>query len=692
MSDALLRQLAARSGIETEWVDQTGTEHVVAPDTLRAVLAALGVEAGSAMAIYHALSFADERLNLAAVSRFTTARVGRPVTLPVPATPGARIEVTLEGGARRVVTAHAGVEGAMLLPPLEVPGYHVVHLVDGGFTVATAPERCTALQPRAGNAGGFGFSAQVYALRTPMDGGIGGFAGVAALARVAARAGADALVISPVHALYGATPTHFSPYSPSTRLFYNPLHADPCAIFPLAIVQQAIAALGIGAEMEALSAAPLIDWERASRTRQRLLRRLYHLLMETPALGELRTDFEQAVAGASIRLRQHALFEALHADQLAHDANAWNWRDWAPGYRRPDTAAAREFAARHDAEIRYQIFLQWLTGWSFGEAQRVCRDNGMGVGLIADLAIGIDSGGSHAWSRQHEVLHGLSVGAPPDHYAPQGQDWGVTSFAPNGLAATGYAPFIETLRANLRYAGGVRIDHVMGLTRLWVIPDGARATEGAYLDFSSETLFRLVALESYRYHTMVLGEDLGTLPEGFRPYLRQQGIMGQRVLRFEKDDHRHYPPAGWDPTAAALTTTHDLVSTAGWWMGSDLDDGPDRARTEQLRDWNRGILWSSLERAGATSGARPAPDTAAPVVDAAIRYVAQTPCALKLVAMEDMLALPLQPNVPGTTTEKPNWRHRLPGMAATLLDAPAVQARIDTLRAGVAAPSDEDEE
>lgn len=676
MSDELLRQLAAKAGISPEWTDQAGKFHSVSAESLRAILTGFGLPVDGDEALRNAMSLVEQGPNPAAASRFTTARVGQAVGMPLAGDAGRAVEITLEGGARRLVTTLEGYGEALTLPAFDTPGYHTVHLLDGDFTVATAPQRCITFADLDEGRPGFGLAAQIYSLRTAHDGGIGNFAGVAAFGKRAARLGADALAISPVHALYGASANHFSPYSPSTRLFYNPLHADPEALFPADLVAGVIAEEGLGEAMDKLSADPAIDWALATPLRQRLLRALFRRLRESDALSSQRADFEHARDGASSLLRSHAVFEVLHASEFARDSSAWHWRNWQQSYRDPDSAEVAAFAGAHADEVEYQIFLQWLTGRSYSEAQRTCRESGMKVGLIADLAIGMDGSGSHAWSRQHEVLNGLSVGAPPDYYSAEGQSWGLTTFSPRGLAASGYAPFIETLRASLRYVGGIRIDHVMGMSRLWLVPEGASAIDGAYVAFPSETLFRLIALESWRHRAIVIGEDLGILPDGFRDYLRGQGVAGLRVLRFEKTDDGYIPPAEWDPAAAALTTTHDLVPTAGWWAGSDIDDGEQRQTFEDLRAWDRGILWGSFEREGLVHGERPAPDDTGPVVDAAIGYVAKSPCTLKLLAIEDALGIRTQPNVPGTTIEKPNWRHRLEGEAGELLDDAKVRERL----------------
>ncbi len=680
MSDDILRQLATRAGIAPHWTDQTGAAREVSPDSLRAILRALGLPADSDAALRNSLALVESGSDATAASRFTTARVGRQVGLPLTAPAGTRVEVTLESGSRRILMSEEGFGGTLTLPAFDEPGYHSVHTDDGDFTVATAPERCITFADLNGGAPGFGLAAQIYSLRTPNDGGIGNFAGVSALARAAAARGADALAISPVHALYGAAPGHFSPYSPSTRLFYNPLHADPAAVLPDEMLRDVIAKAGLGEEMARLSALPQVDWLAATPLRQRLLRALFDALCDpNSAAGPARADFERALAGASPLLKSHALFEVLHAAQLEQNPDAWSWRDWDAGYRDPDSPQVAAFAAAHERDVAYQIFLQWLTGRSYDEAQRACREGGMKVGLIADLAIGMDGSGSHAWSRQHEVLGGLSVGAPPDYYSAEGQSWGLTTFSPRGLAASGFAPFIETLRASLRHVGGMRIDHVMGMSRLWLVPEGASALDGAYVTFPSETLFRLVALESWRHRAIVIGEDLGTLPDGFRDDLRQQGVAGLRVLRFERTEHGYIPPEHWDAGAAALTSTHDLVPTAGWWAGSDIEPADGGIDQEGVRAWERGILWGAFQHAGVAQGERPAPQDTAPVVDAAIRYIARTPCTLKLLPIEDALGIETQPNVPGTTTEKPNWRHRLDGDASALLDDEVVRRRLGYL-------------
>lgn len=678
MTDQSLRELAIRAGVAPDWTDQAGVIHQVSPASLRAILLAIGLPADTDAAIKDSLQIVSLR-DAGSASRFIVSRVGQPVALPFAPKSAGDIEITLEQGGRLILSPCTADDGATTLPPFAEPGYHTVHLADGDVTVAIAPRRCVTFADLADGQTGWGLAAQIYSLRSGLDGGIGNFAGVAALGRAAAAHGADALAISPVHALYGALPDRFSPYSPSTRLFYNPLHADPAAALPEAFIRDVAAQNGLAEEMAHLSPLTEIDWLRATPLRQRLLKALFEAMRVSSSAAAARQDFERFSAGASPLLRDHAVFELLHAGQCERDPASLHWRDWPAHYRDAASADVAAFAAGHAEEIDYQIFLQWLTGRSYSNAQRICREAGMKVGLVADLAIGMDGAGSHAWSRPSDVLIGLTIGAPPDYYAIHGQNWGLTTFSPLGLAASGYAPFIETLRASLRHVGGIRIDHVMGMSRLWLIPEGAGALDGAYVTFPSETLFCLIALESWRHRAIVIGEDLGTLPYGFREQLREQGIAGMRVLRFERTQHGYVPPQDWDAQAVAMTSTHDLVPTAGWWAGSDLDPSGGEIDHQGIREWDRGILWGAFRDAGIADRERPAPDDTDPVVDAAVRYVAATPCTLKIVPIEDALGIRTQPNVPGTTVEKPNWRHRLDGDAADLLDDLPVGRRLAQL-------------
>ena len=692
MSDEQIRSLASNMGISSSWSDLHGEAHEVGVDTLRSLLGALDIACSTDDDIRNSFS-AFEAGVFKGRSNFVTARVELPVVLPEDLPVGTVVEVILESGATRAVASIEGYQGALTLPPFETPGYHTIRTPSQEFTVAVAPPACVPIRDVTRKPSSWGIGTQIYSLRRDGDGGIGDFGSVAALATAAGREGADAIAISPVHALYSANPCHFSPYSPSSRLFYNPLHADPTAVFPAAVVDGIADELGLRNERAALQSLALIDWPRAADAKLALLRGLFDRLDgEYPVMHPIAAEFDRFRHGCSSLLRDHSTFEAIQAARMAVDPSSGYWRHWDEDMRRPDLPGVAAFVQSHEREITFHIFLQWLTGKSYAACQRLCREGGMKIGLIADLAIGMDPAGSHAWSRQSDILNGVSIGAPPDYYNADGQSWGLTTFSPRGLMASGFEPYIDTLRASLRHVGGVRFDHIMGLRRLWLVPDGAKATDGAYLEYPAENMFRLLALESWRHNAIVIGEDLGTVPEGFRDTLKSQAMAGMRVLRFERNDDTFIEPAYWDADAVAMTTTHDLVPTAGWWAGHDLDQpynlSEDAGEHRQgVRAWDRGLLWGACHDAGVADGERPANWDTSPVVDAAIAFVAQTQCSMKLIGIEDMIGVVDQPNVPGTTDEAPNWRHRLEGPAEALLDGRPVAHRIAILNAAAAVTS-----
>ncbi len=305
--------------------------------------------------------------------------------------------------------------------------------------------------------------------------------------------------------------------------------------------------------------------------------------------------------------------------------------------------------------------------------------------------MGTDTGGSHCWSHPGESLLGLTIGAPPDLLQVHGQNWGISAFSARGLRQNGFGAFIEMLRGAMRHAGGVRIDHGMGIARLWIIPDGDSADHGTYLAFPEDDLRRLIKLESVRNRAIVLAEDLGTVPEGFQERLQRAGIDGMRVLAFERDEHGFVAPARWTRQASAMTSTHDLPPVAGWWSGHDIGERArilgmqpeqqDKERGERERD--RAALWRAMRDSGAASGEQPAPQDTAAVVDAALGHTARAGCELVMLPIEDALGLVEQPNLPGTTDEHPNWRRRLQARSGSVLGDAGTRSRlamIDGLR------------
>jgi 4-alpha-glucanotransferase len=692
VSDEALRELARRVGVAVDWTNAAGERQRVAPDVLRRLLEALGLPSGTPVE----LSESRDRLAAAAQSGnpppLVTADAGKPIMLKR-STDRARAgaQLILENGTEWDVSLAQRRDGQFVMPAVAQPGYHTIHVGDQSVALAVAPARCFSTEDIENDPRLWGLAAQIYGLRRRGDGGIGDSGGVCALATGAAKHGADAIALSPTHAQFGADGSRYGPYSPSSRLFLNPLLADPDVLFGANRVLAAVEVAGLAFERARLEACDLIDWPAAASAKLALLRRLFEafrmLLQDNPG-DPLVADFAHFRQAGEDLLEQHARFEALHAVRLSQDRKAWSWRDWPAQWRDPGSAAVREFAAAHAGEITFHAFLQWVADRSLAAAQAHARRVGMRVGLIADLAVGMDSAGSHAWSRQDDVLLGLNVGAPPDLFNPRGQNWGLTAFSPHALREGGFEPFIATLRAAMRDAGGVRIDHALGLARLWLIPDGGHPRDGAYLAYPLADLLRLIKLESSRHQAIVIGEDLGTVPEGFREQLAAAGVAGMRVLWFERDEETFALPDAWPRDAVAMTTTHDLPTVAGWWRGVDIDvraglgtlgTQGDVHMQRRQRDIDRELLWDAFRAADAASDAAPPSEKPGAAVDAAVNFIAGTPSSLVLLPMEDALGLAEQPNLPGTIEEHPNWRRRYQPAADEIFDDPAVVSRAQSL-------------
>jgi 4-alpha-glucanotransferase len=670
MSDEILRDLAHRTGIAVEWRDHTGRPHVVAPPVLRQVLAALGLPADTSRELSTSRRLLMKRTSLADLPPLVTAMAGRPTRLDVGGNEAQPAELILErGGTRQVALLPA--RGRLRIPAIAETGYHRLRVEDREIVLAVSPPRCRSIEDIVPDARLWGLAAQLYGLNRPGDGGIGDLAGAADLARAAGAKGADAILLSPMHALYAADPSRFGPYSPSSRLFLNPLHAAPELVFGTAV--------GDGAP----SQNGLIDWPAGSGAKYASLRQRFDLFLDSDEWnGPLGADFARYRAQGGQLLLDHACFEALQAGRMPQR----EWREWPADLRAPRGAAVAFFADSHPDEILFHQFLQWVSDRSVAAAQDAARQAGMRIGLIGDLAVGMDPAGSHAWSRQNDILLGLTIGTPPDLLNPRGQNWGLTGFSPRAMQETGFAPYLATLRAAMRHVGGIRIDHAMGLARLWLIPEGASPVDGAYLNFPVADLLRLLALESVRHNVVVIGEDLGTAPEGFHDTLAQSGIHGMRVLWFERDAQTgFFPSRGWGSTDVAMTSTHDLPTVAGWWKGSDIDirsgDGIDPDAVRQQREQDRPKLWDAFVKERVAEEPVPEAEETDRVVDAAVRFIARTEVPLSLIPLEDLLGQLDQPNLPGGAGEYPNWRRRLPVTAGAVLDDEAVARRIDFVAA-----------
>jgi 4-alpha-glucanotransferase len=682
LSEANLEILASRAGLAVDWIDANGRPQRVKPEALRAVLKGLGHPADSDAEVDASLLQLEHAQQDRQLPPLMTVDSGDSLNLAHYFEPDTLCRVSLEGGD----TLELRLDGNALLPGVIALGYHHVHIAGQTFTLAVAPTHCYSVAEAVHSqpARAWGINAQLYALRRLGDGGFGDTLALEHLARAAAERGADALAISPMHAMFSADTGRYSPYSPSSRLFLNSLYASPACILGEREVRSAIEALGLTEELHDLEQHSLIDWPSAAKAKQRLLRALYEDFRHGhhPQHADF-LSFRQAGGEA---LENHCRFEAVQAARAAAGEDL-DWRHWPQDWRDPQSPALAQFAAEHASEIGYFAFSQWLIARCLERAQQAARGSGMGVGLIADLAVGADGGGSQAWSRQDELLADLTVGAPPDILNRAGQGWGISAFSPEGLQRNGFRAFIEMLRANFAHAGGLRIDHVMGLQRLWVIPMDASPRDGAYLYYPMDDLLRLLALESHRHQAIVLGEDLGTVPDGLREKLIGRSILGMRVLLFEQGhDGQFKPILDWPDNALATTSTHDLPTLNGWWHSRDIEwniqlgliDAPTVEQWSEHRLRERQALRQALSQdpQNFVDEIRNETDH---MIDASVRYLGHTRAPLVLLPLEDALAVDEQANLPGTIDTHPNWRRRLPGEASSLLDNAGAARRLELL-------------
>lgn len=693
MDEMLLRQLADRAGLILEWHDSEGERLQLDTDVMCQVLPKLGFPATTDAEITASLQALDHLLHPRSVAELpplVTGERGVPVSLPCPLEPGTPFRLHLENGEE----VSGSADGSGRIPPVEAAGYHRLVIATAKVTLAIAPSRC--FTPHDACAGGqpqlWGMAAQLYSLRRPGDGGFGDALALQHLGRSAAAQGADAIAISPTHAMFSGDTSRFSPYSPSSRLLRNALYCAPEGVVGHERIEAAQAAAGVKEQLRILEATELVDWPRAGSTKLRWLRALYDDLFTSAdeQARALRSELDHYRRRGGEVLEDHCRFEAILAVR-----GPGSWRDWPEELQDPRSDAVTRFADEHRDEVGFHAFLQWLAADGLGRAQAAMHEAGMAVGIISDLAVGADDAGSQTWSRQEEMLQGLSIGAPPDSFNVHGQDWGLSAFSPHGLVRSGFRSFIDMLRAGFDQAGGLRIDHILGLMRLWLIPHGARPEQGAYVRYPFEDMLRLVALESWRHRAIVIGEDLGTVAAGFSERLAEKGILGMKVLWFERGEGGAFKaPAHWSPDAMATTSTHDLPTVAGWWAGRDIEWRgslnllkADRPATEEhdMRARDRAKLALALgltEAHTAPERLRAMDLDASKVLDATAGFLAAVPSPLVLLPIEDVLGLEEQANLPGTLDEHPNWRRRWSPYANDLLASAEVHHRLQKLNQG----------
>jgi (1->4)-alpha-D-glucan 1-alpha-D-glucosylmutase len=589
-----------------------------------------------------------------------------------------------EGGGGRNFAAggpqRSYQQAAIALPAGLAPGYYCLRL-DG----APSHEHCRVIvAPRQAHVPAalqqgerwWGCTIQLYALRSARNWGIGDFGDLRRLCDAAAHQGASFIGLSPLHALFPHRPETASPYSPSSRKALNPLYLDVQTLVDLSGCDEAVQKLqseSFQERLHALREGEMVDYEGVATAKEEVLRILWRDF-ERNELDKDRSRGAHFLAYMRERehtIGPHALFEALQDHLFAQDPRVWGWPAWPPAYRDREGPEVQAFRQEHGSDIRYRCWLQWLAEVQLESCQRFARTRGMGIGLYCDLAVGVDGGGAETWVEHELFALGMHAGAPPDPLAPAGQDWGLPPWSPQRLKEARLQPFIDTLRANMRHCGALRLDHVMALMRLfWTGPEG-----GTYVEYPLEDLLGVLALESQRHRCMVIGEDLGNVAPRMREAMRERNLLSYKPLLFERDDDGGFRrPAQWQPKALAVVSTHDLPTLRGFWLGEDIELAgrlslyPEPSAHEQQvigRSQDRARLLLALQHEdllpeGASVQPTSLPDATPALVDAVYALLARTPCWLVGVQLEDVSGQLLQVNVPGTTEDRfPNWRRKL---------------------------------
>jgi 4-alpha-glucanotransferase len=697
---AALEGAAAAWGIERDYWDLWGQHHQVAPEVLRAILRAMGVDTGSRAALESAVE-AKEWTRWAQLLPPTVVISTDAPEIGVAAAADAadaelRMAFTFEDGSQAYwaaawsacpVDEAAEVRGQALvrkrvrLPDLPL-GYHRVDATLGGQRASAALIVCPprAYLPPELEAGRrlTGFAATLWSLRSERNWGCGDFTDLCVLIRWARRElGADFIALNPLHAIPNRTPYNTSPYLPTNTLYRNFLYLDLEQVPELAHWPRFGSVLaGLEPRLAELRAMPTVDYEAVAELKRRLLRLAFRRFerMEMRRATPRAREFDEYCRREGEPLRRFGLYQTL--DETIHRQlpDVWIWTDWPAEYQEPGTPQVREFASQHERDIRFFCYVQWLIDQQLAAVQRFAREQGMAIGLYHDLALATDRTGADLWAHRDLYMRGCRVGSPPDDFAPEGQDWAFPPPDASRHAATGYRQFALTIRQNCRHGGALRIDHVMRLFRLFWIPDGFTAKHGAYVKDRPADLLRILALESVRQKTLIVGEDLGTVSDEMREQLGRFGILSYRLFYFEKNgDGRFKPPHEYPAQALVCSTTHDLPTLAGFWSGHDLDVRhragllPTEAiLTQQTaqRAVDKRRMAESLSDLGFLPPSTPAAIVAQrelpeEVAHGVLAFLAATPSWLMAVNQEDLTRFPEQQNLPGTTSAYPNWRHKM---------------------------------
>jgi 4-alpha-glucanotransferase len=711
----LIKQLAALAGLQDSYVHAQGHTEVISLEKQQAILAAMGFDLSSEAAIQQHIHQLTEAPWLEVLAPVNVSQHGQPVQLclqqrqhqalsdwqwQITTEDQQQLSGSLSVSASDIVARQQTSMGEVLAANLQLDislplGYHELVLRSGNQhysqQVIITPARCFQLHDKAVLHKTFGPALQLYAVRSERNWGIGDFIDLQQMIAPLAAQGVDFIGLNPLHALYPELPQDCSPYSPNSRLWLN---TEYVALEHVAEYQECTAAQQLFAsenfqqQLQQVRASSDVDYIGVAALKKAIATLLFqHFKQQQLAKNTARAQqFQQFVAQNGSSLRQLAIHQVLQGHLFAQNSDMAAWQNFPSELQDPNSDAVAEFASKHSDAIEQQLYLQWLAQLQLAEVKRLCQQHGMAIGLYCDVAVGTSRSSAESWGAPEDYLLDLSVGAPADIMAPKGQNWGLLAYNPRTLRQKAYQPFIELIQANMRYAGALRLDHVMALLRLWCCPLGTDATAGAYIRFPAADLFAILALESQRNSCVVIGEDLGTVPVEISHLLAQYQVLSYRVFMLEqKAGSYDYAAQTYPDSALATVTTHDMPTLVGYWQQHDLalrhqlDLFPSATVADNLHQLRADEMALMRQRLQLPNKDYTADDYAA-LVRASHIFTASQPAKLFAFQLEDLLLMPTPVNIPGTSTEYPNWRRKLVKNIEDILKHTDVLQLVDAIK------------
>lgn len=702
MTQQLLQQLVEMRGIETHFVDAWGKPATIAQESQEKLLNVLGYNTTNETEIQQQISQDIQSVWLSPLNPVQVVRSGEslvvPVRLPIELVNDTHVLVIKQETGGEVECKITPVDGELsasahiddvefheylVSVDAELPlGYHTMELCADSDTLASvrlivAPKACYTPEPVANGKKVWGLSVQLYCIRSESNWGIGDFSDLQKLVGYAANVGADFIGLNPIHALYPANPNACSPYGPSSRRWLNYLYIDPAVIegFDHEDVQAIVNREDFQQQLAHVRQVEHVDYEGVTRLKLEVLKAVFDVYNNQYLKKNTKKNkaFKAFVAQGGTSLDMLAVYDALQSHLQKEGKECWGWPVFPDEYKDYHNPAVAKFKKANSDAVKFYLFMQWIAAEQLEAANQAAEDAGMTIGLYRDLAVGVSEGSAEIWGNKDLYCTDASVGAPPDILGPLGQNWGLPPMDPHKLYQQGYQPIIDLFAANMASSGSLRIDHVMALLRLWWVVKGDNAKDGGYIYYPVDDLLGILALESHRNKSLVIGEDLGTVPDEIRVKLADNGVYSYRVFFFEQaEDGGFFSPSHYPVQSMSTLTTHDMPTLIGYWHCFDLELGKTLGLypTEEIlqtlytdRHKNKQAILDTLHGHHSVGG-EVGRDVNVTGMTQSLNYGMQVhmaggSSALLSLQLEDWLQMDKPVNIPGTFNEYPNWRRKL---------------------------------